>query len=160
MQVNFHTPLSHDAQRAIGISVPQPLAMADQVRFSQIDVLNHVNNVVYFEWFERLRIRYHQDWGISTYEKSPENPRIVIRSGEIHYQEELKLDEVYVATCGCVKFRNTSYTLRQQIWAEGRQRAQFDCVMVLLTQNGAGRFAIPQAVKDRFVTLDGAKPEG
>jgi hypothetical protein len=57
MTVIYHTPLSPDQQRAAGMPTPQPLAMADQVRFSDLDTNNHVNNTVYFEWFERLRIR-------------------------------------------------------------------------------------------------------
>lgn len=159
MTIPFHTPLSRDQQHMLGIAPPQPLAMADQVRFSQIDVLNHVNNVVYIEWFERLRIRYHQEWGMSDYSHTEVSPRIVIRSGEIRYLEEMKLDEVYVATCGCIRFRNTSYTMHQEVWAAGRLRATFDCVLVLLRQDGTGRFPIPDAVRARFLNVDGAIAE-
>ena len=159
MNVAFHTPLTRDEQHSLHIDPPQPLAMADQVRFSQIDVLNHVNNVVYFEWFERLRIRYHQDWGISSYDHGPDSPRIVIRSGNIHYREELRLDDVYAATCGCTAFRNSSYTLHQEIWCDGSLRATFDCVMVLLRQDASGKFAIPDAIKQRFRDVDGAAPQ-
>ncbi|MFD2739281.1 acyl-CoA thioesterase [Sulfitobacter aestuarii] len=129
MTMLFHTPLSPAQQKAEGIDPPQPLAMADQVRFSELDVLNHVNNAVYMEWFERLRIRYVQDWGLSGYDRA-EDPRIVIRSGEIHYRQEMRMDETYVVTCGCIGFRNTSFTLRQQVWSGGSLRAGFDCVVV------------------------------
>ncbi|MFC6584108.1 acyl-CoA thioesterase [Sulfitobacter aestuariivivens] len=119
MTLPYHTPLSADLQISLGIDPPQPLAMADQVRFSELDVLNHVNNAVYMEWFERLRIRYTQDWGLSGYD-SPDDPRIVIRSGTIHYRQEMRMDEDYVTTCGCTAFRNTSFSLCQQLWAGAR----------------------------------------
>lgn len=159
MTLLYHTPLDADQQRSLGIATPQPLAMADQVRFSELDALNHVNNAVYMEWFERLRIRYVQDWGLSGFDKATD-PRIVIRSGTIHYKEEMRMDENYVTTCGCTAFRNTSFTLRQQLWSGGTLRASFDCVIVLLLPDGSARYAIPAAVRARFGVVDGAIQEG
>ncbi|MEQ6248005.1 thioesterase family protein [Sulfitobacter sp. HNIBRBA3233] len=159
MTIPYHTPLSADQQRSLGIETPQPLAMADRVRFSELDTLNHVNNSRYMEWFERMRVRYSQECGISTYGGEGAAPRIVIRSGEIHYRQEMVMDEDYVATCGCTAFRNTSYTLRQEIWSGGTIRCTFDCVLVLLYPDGSGRrMPIPDAVRERFVAVDGATP--
>lgn len=155
----FHTPLTPAQQRQVGIDPVQPLAMADQVRFSEIDVLNHVNNTRYMEWFERLRIRYVMDWGISQYD-SPQDPRIVIRSGSIHYRQEMRARENYVTTCACAAFRRTSFSLRQQIWSQGSLRATFECVMVLLHADGSPGYAIPAPVRARFDMVDGAAKEG
>lgn len=155
MTLLYHTPLTAEQQTSLGITTPQPLAMADQVRFSELDVLNHVNNAVYMEWFERLRIRYVQDWGLSGYDGETD-PRIVIRSGTIHYRQEMRMDENYVTTCGCSAYRNTSMSLRQQLWSGGTLRASFDCVIVLLQPDGSGRFPIPPAVRSRFGSVDGA----
>lgn len=160
MTIAYHTPLDATAQKSFGIEDPAPLAMADQVRFAELDVLNHVNNAVYMQWFERVRVRYTQLWGISRYGGKGLDPRIVIRSGQIHYQKEMLMDEDYVVTCGCTAFRNTSFTMHQEIWANGTQRATFDCVLVLLKQDGSGRFPIPHEVERRFIELDGASKEG
>ena len=159
MTLPYHTPLSADQQRAAGINAPQPLAMSDQVRFSELDTLNHVNNAVYMEWFERLRIRYVQDWGLSGYDRESD-PRIVIRSGQIHYRQEMRMDENYIVTCACTAYRKTSFSQAQQLWSGGIMRATFDCVLVLLTPDGSGRYPIPDAVKTRFDTIDQARPEG
>ena len=159
MTLLYHTPLDADQQTALGITKPQPLAMADQVRFSELDVLNHVNNAVYMEWFERLRVRYIQDWGLSAYD-SVDDPRVVIRSGTIHYKQEMRMDENYVVTCGCTAYRNTSFSMAQQLWSGGTLRATFDCVIVLLTPDGSARFAIPAALRTRFGTVDQALFEG
>ena len=155
MTLVYHTPLSPDAQIAQGLTAPQPLAMADRVRFSEIDALNHVNNVAYMSWFERMRIRYMQDWGISSYGDA-RDPRIVIRSGQIHYRQEMLLDEDYVATCGCTAWRNSSFSLKQQVWSGGTLRTTFDCVIVLLQPDGSAKYPIPNAVKARFAAVDGA----
>lgn len=159
MALVYHTPLSPAQQAVLGIDPVQPLAMADRVRFSELDVLNHVNNAVYMEWFERLRIRYSQDWGISDYGSNPANPRIVIRSGTIHYRQELRMDEDYVVTCACASFRTNSYALTQQLWAGGTLRATYDCVLVQLTQDGSGKQPLSDAVRQRFIDIDGASEE-
>lgn len=159
MSLSYHTPLSRQTQSDLGIDPPAPLAMADQVRFSELDVLNHVNNAVYMHWFERLRIKYTQDWGISRYMGTGRDPRIVIRSGHIHYRQEMRMDEDYVVTCGCTGFRNTSFSLAQTLWSGGTLRATFDCVLVLLHHDGASRFPIPADVRHRFCKVDGARQE-
>ncbi|MGJ8545603.1 MAG: acyl-CoA thioesterase [Sulfitobacter sp.] len=159
MNTPYHTPLSPEQQGALGIAPAQPLAMADQVRFSELDVLNHVNNAVYMEWFERLRIRYVQDWGLSKYD-SQDDPRIVIRSGTIHYRQEMRMDESYVVTCRCAGFRKTSFSLHQELWSGGALRATFDCVIVMLKPDGSGRYPIPEALAKRFGSVDLASYEG
>ncbi|QJF51282.1 acyl-CoA thioesterase [Roseobacter ponti] len=159
MTLPYHTPLSPVQQKRLGIDPPAPLAMADTVRFSELDVLRHVNNAVYMNWFERLRIRYTQNCGLSRYTGRGTDPRIVIRSGSIHYREEMRMDEDYVVTCGCTAFRNTSFSLHQELWSDRRLRATFDCVLVLLNHNGEGRFTIPDHVRRHFVEADGACAE-
>ncbi len=158
MTLAYHTPLSPDQQRAAGLTQPQSLAMADQVRFSDLDTNNHVNNAVYFEWFERLRIRYTQSLIEQGLMDAP-GPRVVIRSGSIRYLHELLEREDYIVTCRCTAFRNTSYALAQQIWVGGQLRATFDCVLVMLNRDGTGRFALPDRLKHHFEAADGARAD-
>ncbi|NNK17367.1 MAG: acyl-CoA thioesterase [Sulfitobacter sp.] len=160
MTLVYHTPLSAAQQAVAGIDPVQPLAMADKVRFSELDVLNHVNNAVYMEWFERLRIRYCQDWGISDYSKEQDNPRIVIRSGTIHYRQEMRMDEDYIVTCACTAFRTSSYSLAQQLWSGGILRATFDCVMVHLEPDGSAKRPLSETLRARFLSVDRAEQEG
>lgn len=156
----YHTPLSADAQRAEGLSAPQPLAMADRVRFGELDVLQHVNNAVYMQWFERVRVAYVGLYGLSRNLGTGPGPRIVIRSASIHYRQEMLMDEDYIVTCGCTAFRTTSFTLHQQIWSHGTLRAEMDCVLVLLQPDGSGRYPIPPEVAHRFAEQDGAVAAG
>ncbi len=79
--IPYLTPLSPDQQRAIGVTEPWPLALADRVRFAELDPLNHVNNVAYLIWFETARVTYFKRVGISTYADNAVEPRIVSRRG-------------------------------------------------------------------------------
>ena len=87
-------------------------------------------------------------------------PRVVIRSGEVRYVEEMLMGEDYVTTAGVTAFRNTSYTMHQELWSGGRLRATFDCVIVTLYPDGSGRYPLPDAVRSHFANHDGAMFEG
>ncbi|NRB04647.1 MAG: acyl-CoA thioesterase [Rhodobacteraceae bacterium] len=158
MTVAFHELLDETAQRAFGITEPAPLAMADRVHHDDLDTLMHVNNTRYFVWFERLRIHVMSHYGIGTLDNW-DGPRIVLRGGEVRFIEEMLNGETYVVTTRVSRFRNTSFTVDQAIWSAGRKRATFEAVMVLLTQDGAGRVPLSDAVKQTFLA-EGAIQDG
>lgn len=159
MDIPYHTPLNAAQQAQVGITPPKPLALADKVRSSELDPLNHVNNARYFEWFERLRVAHSEHIGLSAFRGGPDGPRIVIRSGTIHYRREMLLGEDYVVTCGCTAFRRTSFSLAQEVWSGGSLRASFDCVMVLRTADGSAGFPIPEQIRSYFSDEEGAVEE-
>lgn len=150
MSVPYLTPLTPEQQAQLGISPAKPLALADKVRSSELDPLNHVNNARYFEWFERLRVAYIEHIGLAEYRGDANGPRIVIRSGMIHYRQEMLMGEDYIVTCACKAFRKTSFTLAQEVWSGGTLRADFECVMVLRTQDGQAGYPIPDAIRAYF----------
>ncbi|MCI5111075.1 MAG: acyl-CoA thioesterase [Marivita sp.] len=157
MTLTYHTPLSPDQQRAFGLPETWPLALADRVRFSELDPLNHVNNVAYLVWFEGARVTYFKHVGLSTYKNGEAEPRIVIRRGEIDWLQEMRADEDYVVGTRTVDYRTTSFTLRQEIWSGGTVRATFTCVIVLLMPDGSARMPIPEYVRERFHAVDGVE---
>ncbi|ATF18431.1 putative thioesterase [Phaeobacter gallaeciensis] len=158
MDLIFHTPLSPDAQRRHGLEVPQPLAMADRVRFSELDILHHVNNKAYLSWFETLRVAYY-DRVFAPHFKGLCAPRNVLRNANVHYMKEMVLDEDYITTARVVSFRRTSYVMEQQIWS-GDLRATMTGVMVLRTQDGKSGYPLPDSLRATLIEQDGAVAEG
>ncbi|WP_212525962.1 thioesterase family protein [Actibacterium sp. MT2.3-13A] len=154
MTLPYLTPLDADTQRAHGIAAPWPLAIADRVRFSELDPLNHVNNAAYLSWFEGIRIHYFRDWDISHYR--PGDPRLVIRRAEVDYLREMRLDEDYILTARTVSFRTTSFTMEYALWA-GDLRATGAAVVVMLAPDGSGKMPLPDALRQRFEQVDGAR---
>ena len=149
-QLPYLTPLTPDQQHAAGVPEARPLALADRVRFAELDPLNHVNNVAYLIWFESARVTYFKHIGLTTQERKDTEPRLVIRRGEIDWLREMRADEDYVITTRCVGYRNTSFSMVQEIWSGGSKRAEFHCVMVLLQPDGSGRMPIPEPIRQYF----------
>ncbi len=154
MELRYHTPLSAAEQLAHGLSQAQPLAMADRVRYSEIDMLNHVNNKAYMDWFETLRTEHFLRRCAPFYAGLPA-PRTVLRNADIHYVAEMAVGQSYIATARITAFRNTSYTIEQQIWSDGL-RARMVGVMVMLHANGSDRYPLPTALQQYFRQKEGA----
>ncbi|MFV1442307.1 MULTISPECIES: acyl-CoA thioesterase [unclassified Phaeobacter] len=157
MDLIFHTPLSPEAQRHHGLETPQPLAMADLVRFSELDILHHVNNKAYLSWFETLRVAYYDRFFAPHFTGMP-TPRNVLRNANVHYVKEMVLDESYIATARVVSFRRTSYVMEQQIWS-GDLRAKMTGVMVLRSPNGRAGYPLPDSLRAALMEQDGAVAE-
>ncbi|WP_414858354.1 acyl-CoA thioesterase [Phaeobacter inhibens] len=158
MELIFHTPLSPDAQRYHGLQKPQPLAMADRVRFSELDILHHVNNKAYLSWFETLRVAYY-DRFFAPHFKGVPAPRNVLRNANVHYVKEMLLEEDYITTARVVSFRRTSYVMEQQIWS-GDLRATMTGIMVLRTPDGQSGYPLPDSLRAALRERDGAIAEG
>ena len=156
MEWRFHRPLTEKEQRAHGIDAPQILAMADRVRFAELDSQNHVNNKAYMTWFETLRVAYF-DRFCQPFFPVGQRPRILLHSLTLRFVKEMLQDEPYIATAQTVAFRTRSFTLDQQIWS-GDLRARMQVVVVLGRGDGAGRVALPDALKAAFRDRDGAQP--
>ncbi|APG46936.1 acyl-CoA thioesterase [Phaeobacter porticola] len=157
MDLSFHTPLSPDIQRQHGLEIPQPLAIADRVRFSELDILHHVNNKAYLGWFETLRVAYYNQFFALHFKGMP-TPRNVLRNANVHYVKEMVLDEDYITTARVVSFRRTSYVMEQQIWS-GDLRATMTGVMVLRTPDGQSGYPLPETLRTALIDRDGAIAE-
>jgi len=157
MTLRYHTPLTPEEQTAFGLDAPQPLAYADRVRFAELDVQNHVNNKSYMTWFETLRVDYFDRLCAPFF--NGERPRIMLHSVQLRFIREMLRDEDYVTTACVTAFRNSSFTLDQQLWS-GDMRAQMSAVVVLDKADGSGRLMLPEALKAEFLRRDGAVAEG
>jgi len=155
MEIRYHTPLTPEEQIAHGLADPQPLALADKVRFAELDLQNHVNNKAYMTWFESARVGYSDRFMLPTLDQ---RPRFMVHSLSLRFIREMLMGEDYIVTCRVSAFRNSSYTLDQQLWS-GDMRARMSVVMVMATRDGSARMEIPDELRKVFVERDGAVDE-
>lgn len=156
MTIRYLVPLSAAEQTGLGLAEPQPFAMADRVRYSELDVLNHVNNKAYVEWFETARTEHFFRLCAPLYGTAPQ-PRTVLRNAEIHYIREMLAGESYITTMRVTAYRNTSYSIEQQIWSGGVMRTRLTGVMVMLRPDGSGRYPLPEALVAYLAGQEGAQ---
>ena len=153
----FLVPLDGPALAAAGIPGGWPFGMADRVRFSEIDALDHVNHTAYLRWFESLRVHYARDYGVTAYDGT--GPQVVLKGLEAAYHAPMFLDEDYIVTARTVSFRRTSFRMHYAVFAP-EIRVEGWALVVLLGPDGTGRTPLDDAVKARFTERDGAVDEG
>ena len=154
MTLPHNTPLTQDQQRAAGIDTPMPFAMASRVVFSELDVLNHVNNRAYLAWFENVRVAYFHHFNVSSF--GPEDPRLVLRTVNVDYRREMKINDEYIVGVRVSSFRNSSFTMQHAVWCDGVMRTFSEGVIVMLKPDGNGTMRIPDETRTAFVKRDGA----
>ncbi|WP_371170987.1 acyl-CoA thioesterase [Aliiroseovarius sp. 2305UL8-7] len=128
------TPLSPEQMKSVGVPDGWAYAMADRVRFHELDALNHVNNVAYFRWFESLRIPYFGHVHVSTYSEG--DPQVVVASNYAQYMKPLHLGDNYVVTTRTRSFRATSFMLEYAVFLDGEMMCSSECLVVTLEHDG------------------------
>jgi len=93
-----------------------------QLRYSDLDVLGHISNSVYNQYFEIGRL----DW----FDVLEEQPVTVVANSNVDYIKEISLkDKVHVVT-SCVKKGTKSMTLSQDVYSNDELATKSTVVMV------------------------------
>ena len=119
------------------------------MRFGELDALGHVNNAVFFRWFEAARARHLTHLGVTDY--GPDAPRLVLRRTEALFHAELRLHEPYVVTVRTTAVGTTSVTQAYGIFAPDL-RAEGTAVTVF-TRDGV-KAPVPDAARTALLSLD------
>jgi len=149
----FLTPLDGPALRAAGLPDPWTFGMADRVRFGELDVLNHVNNVVYLRWYETLRVNYMEHYGL--YQLAGPDPKFVVKSVGLDYRAEVHRGADYINVARTVSMRNTSFAMEYATFVDGQLTTTGTAVCVVLNQDNSKR-PLTDALRQVFIDKDGA----
>lgn len=123
-----------------------------QIRFSDIDGYLHVNNGVYFNYFEHARAVFlHQvcDWNVMTV-------GTVVGRIEIDYIRPIHLEDQVEALVKCSRIGNSSFDLEQYLTGkdskgESRFFAKCKCIMVAVDMKTMKPVAIPEEYRLKLI---------
>lgn len=125
-----------------------------QVRFSDIDGYLHVNNGVYFSYFEHARAVFlYQvaDWNVMTV-------GTVVGRIEIDYLRPIHLEDQVEALIKCSRLGNSSFDLEQFLIgkdAQGNEHvfAKCKCVMVAVDMKTMKPAPIPGSAREKLASI-------
>lgn len=125
-----------------------------QVRFSDIDGYLHVNNGIYFSYFEHARAVFlHEvaDWNVMTI-------GTVVGRIEIDYIRPIHLEDQVEALVKCSRMGNSSFDLEQFLIgkdAKGNEHvfAKCRCVMVAVEMNTMKPVPIPVQAREKLALI-------
>lgn len=122
-----------------------------QVRFSDCDMMQHVNNAVYLNYFEEARIHYFRnmlgvDWD---WKKNG----VLLRKNELEYLRPILLHEPVTIEVFLKHVGEKSFTLAYEVTVHGELRTTGTSVLVCFDSVNKASITIPARMKAALQTL-------
>ncbi|RMD92473.1 MAG: acyl-CoA thioesterase [Alphaproteobacteria bacterium] len=150
----FLVPLDAQQRAAAGVPPEFRYAIADRVRFHDLDALGHVNNARYLSWFEAFRLPYLRDYGVTRYDA--ESPRLVLATVSLDFHAEMFLGEAYAIAGRTLWFRTSSFEMEYAVFAPDR-RVTGRAVIVLRTPDGRAKWPLTEENRATLRHRDSAR---
>lgn len=122
-----------------------------KVRFSDCDMMQHVNNAVYLNYFEEARIHYfhqmvgiHWDWY---------NNGMILRKNELEYLKPILLNELVEITVSRKHIGEKSFTLCYEVTVNGTLCCTGTSVLVAYSNALKQSIRIPDAMRESLLLL-------
>ena len=122
-----------------------------QVRFSDLDVMGHVNNAVYLSYFETARIHYFNrllgsswDWKING---------VLLRTNEVEYLRPVFITDVPEIKLYTKHIGKKSFTLGYELRVNINLCSTGSSVLVCFNSETNTSILIPEKLKEALSTL-------
>lgn len=119
-----------------------PFTIELQTRYSDLDVMGHVNNVAIAGLFETARISMHHRLCAHPREHGV---RWLVAAVNLNYMAEMHFPAPVTIGCGFHALGNSSWTILSAAFQDGECTAT--CETVIVTHGPDGRRRIPDAVR-------------
>ncbi|MFP8955920.1 acyl-CoA thioesterase [Natrialbaceae archaeon A-CW3] len=122
-----------------------------QVRYQDLDTLEHVNNAVYVTYFEHARTTYLEavaDLDLETYS-------FVVADLQVTFERPITMGESVVATVETTRLGDSSWTMVYAVYADGERAATGETTLVLLDQETKRSTPIPVETRRQLAEYEG-----
>lgn len=110
-------------------TVKFPFPLIQQVAWGEMDAFNHINNVIYFRYFETGRVEFFNKTNLwQTY--IDEQIRIVVGKLECNYVREITHPSEIEISVGIKKIGNSSLTVHHIVKCNGEIAAHGEGIIV------------------------------
>lgn len=126
------------------------------VQWGDQDAFGHVNNTVYFRWFESARIAYINQFGLNElYEKQRIGP--ILASIQCDYRLQLRYPDTVTIGARVSRLGRSSIGLQHQIFSQAQQAvvADGDSTLVVFDYAAQKSCPIPPDVRAAIEAFEG-----
>lgn len=117
-----------------------------KVRFSDCDMMQHVNNAVYLSYFEEVRIHYFRQLLGTDWDWNREG--ILLRKNELEYLRPVLLNDPVAITCFLKHIGEKSFTLAYEVRVNGELRTTGTSVLVCFDSKVMRSIPIPEKMRE------------
>lgn len=151
--------MSESAIRQLLAAYPVTTEMA--VRWGDMDAYQHVNNTVYFRYFESARIAYFEEMGMLKY-RSEENIGPILGSVQCRFRIPLTYPDtitvgVTIPEVGLDRFVTRHVVISHR---HGRIAAEGEGVVVMYNYTTGQKSTIPESLRQQISALEARVQKG
>lgn len=130
-------------------------------RFADMDIMNHVNNVTFFVYFEIVRLEYFDQIQLLEFKKMGiEGPAVV--SQTCNYRGQVFHPSTLIAGARCSRMGTKSITIEYELYVEGADTLAADGATVIswVDYKNATSAPLPDALRARVLDYEGREIPG
>jgi acyl-CoA thioester hydrolase len=135
--------------------VSYPVSLSIEVAWGDMDAFGHVNNCVFFRYFESTRIAYMRE--IEAMQQGDVEFTPVVASARCDFLASVVFPDTVVGEARVSKLGNSSFTMEYQLTSRAQQKvvAKGEAVIVNIDTRAGKARPIPTTLKQRMETLEG-----
>ena len=132
-----------------------PVITEFSVQWGDQDSFGHVNNVVYFRWFESSRINYFERVGVLDSEQL-QNIAIILASIQCDYCQQLTYPDHILVGASVTRIGNSSMTVRHAIASKstGQIAAEAEATVVAYYYQCQESIRVPDQIRENISVIE------
>lgn len=133
-----------------------PIIITLPVQWGDQDAFGHVNNTVYFRWFESARIAYGLRIGLDRV-KAAENIGPILASISCHYRRQVTFPDTVHVGARVTRIGRSSLAMEHKLLSEvGRAvAAEATSTLVIFDYNANQSHRVPDSLRQDVANLEG-----
>jgi len=120
-----------------------------EIRFADIDAMGHVNNAVYFSYFEQARMAYFKDRVARIWNWNEDG--VIVARNEIDYVYPVFLNDRMIIRLWVEHVGSKSFTVCYRVMVEERLCAKGKSVLVCFNHKNKATQMLPEAWRSVFL---------
>ena len=128
-----------------------PVELEIPVAWGDLDAFGHVNNTVYFRWFESARMAFFERIGISP--NRPEKVGPIMATTSCDYLVPVEYPATVVVGARVQRIGNTSLVMENEATLEGTLVARGTTVIVLIDYRTGEKVPVPDEMRAAIAAL-------
>lgn len=132
-----------------------PIAIHQAIQWGDMDAFQHVNNVVYFKYFENSRIEYFERTGINQYMKQycigP-----ILGSTECKFLAPLTFPDQITIVARVIALKVKRFTMLYEVYSQSSAKkvAEGRGEIIYFNYNLHHSHEIPSAIRENIISLE------
>lgn len=150
--------MSSGSEASSGAAVHWPVALEIPLAWGEMDAFGHVNNAVYFRWFESVRMEYFRRLGWPEIQASI-GIGPILHSTQARFRAPLVWPDKATVATRVTDLMADRFTMHYEVRsaALGRVAAEGSGLIVAFDYRRMGKAVLPSVIRERIEGLEAGK---